>query len=149
MILDHLDNAQRYVAIHPGFWKAFRYLRDLDPQSVEDGKHTIDGGRLFVIIASDSPRGQANAVLESHQKYIDIQYTISGAERIGWLGASQCTMPDDYDASKDLRLYRDRPGMWVDVPQGHFAVFYPEDLHAPLAGETDVRKAVVKIAIDW
>ena len=35
----------------------------------------------------------------------------------------------------------------VDAPAGSFAVFFPADAHAPLAGDGDVRKAVVKVAV--
>jgi beta-galactosidase beta subunit len=34
------------------------------------------------------------------------------------------------------------------VPAGHFAIFFPEDAHAPLAGEGHLVKAVVKVAVE-
>jgi beta-galactosidase beta subunit len=34
----------------------------------------------------------------------------------------------------------------VAVPPAHFAIFFPEDAHAPLAGRGMLKKAIVKIA---
>ena len=57
----------------------------------------------------------------------------------------------DYDADKDFWLFSDRPKLWCPVPPGVFAIFFPEDVHAPLAAApaTALRKAVVKVAVDW
>jgi beta-galactosidase beta subunit len=35
----------------------------------------------------------------------------------------------------------------VSVPRGSFAIFFPEDAHAPLAGRGALTKAIVKIAV--
>jgi biofilm protein TabA len=102
-----------------------------------------------VIVGQDPARGQDHAVLESHRNFIDIQYTISGHERIGWEAASECEAESPYDAGRDLQFYDNRPRLWVDVPADHFAVFFPTDAHAPLAGDQSPRKAVVKVAVKW
>ena len=54
---------------------------------------------------------------------------------------------DAYDAEKDLEFFYDRPESWVRVPQGSFAVFLPQDIHAPLATTQYVHKAVVKVKV--
>ena len=48
MILDRLDNAQRYEAIHPGFRAAFEFLKRSDSANLPDGRHEIDGDRVSV-----------------------------------------------------------------------------------------------------
>lgn len=149
MILDRLDNAQQYFSLHAGFWKAFRYLAETDFDKLEDGTHQIEPGRLFVIVAQDAARGENKAILESHRKYIDIQYTISGHERIGWQAVGDCDATTAFDSGRDLQFYDNRPRQWVDIPADHFAVFFPNDAHAPLAGDQSPRKAVVKVAVTW
>lgn len=47
-----------------------------------------------------------------------------------------------------MELFFDRPATWLAVSRGVFAVFYPEDAHAPLASLGPIHKAVVKIAVD-
>ena len=79
-----------------------------------------------------------------------IQYTIDGDERIGWMPLPLCRSPDaPYDETRDVVLFADRPTTWLAVPPGSFAIFLPHDAHAPLAGQGLVKKAVVKIAVDF
>ena len=75
-----------------------------------------------------------------------IQFVIDGADSIGWLPAAECQrIATPYDGGKDVGFYYDRPQTWVLVPAGYFAVFFPQDAHAPLAVEATIRKAVVKV----
>ncbi len=46
-------------------------------------------------------------------------------------------------------FFADRPETWFAVKPGSFAIFYPQDAHAPLAGTGETRKAVMKVAVDW
>jgi YhcH/YjgK/YiaL family protein len=150
MILDTLDHAMRYAPLHPRFPAAFEYLRSARLQDLAPGKHALDGDLLFVLLSHDPGRGREAARLESHRKYIDIQYVHQGNDLFGWKPVESCReieMP--YDPQRDLAFYRDTPDLWTPLPQGTFAIFYPEDAHAPLAGEGALVKAVVKIAIEW
>ena len=79
---------------------------------------------------------------------VDIQYTIEGEEEIGWMPLTSCSRPiGSFDSAKDIIFYDDRPATWLSVPAGHFAIFFPEDAHAPLAGRGLLKKAIVKIAV--
>ena len=42
MIIDSLDNLERYIAIHPKFEKVFTYLRALDLNQLEVGRLCVD-----------------------------------------------------------------------------------------------------------
>lgn len=148
MILDRLANGSRYVALHPGFWRAFRFLEQ-QAGSLPDGRHAIDADRLFVILGRDAGKGSAAARLEAHRRYIDIQYVIEGTERIGWKPTPECTVESAYDPPKDIAFFAGPPHTWLELSAGMFVVFFPEDAHAPLAGQGSVRKAVVKVALDW
>jgi YhcH/YjgK/YiaL family protein len=149
MIVDHLRAAERYFALHPGFRRGFEFLRGLSPDPAV-GRHTIDGDRLYAMIARDQGRGREKALLEAHRKYIDIQFVIDNADLIGWLPVTRCErISTPYAADKDVVLFYDRPPTWLDLPSGYFAVFFPEDAHAPLAASGLVSKAVVKVAVEW
>lgn len=150
MILDQLSNADRYLPLHPGFKAAFEYLKTHDVTKLEAGKHVIDGERLAIMVNKCPGRGQGGAKLEAHKKYIDIQLTIQGTEVIGWKNVEACKQVETpYTASADIAFYTDPSDFWLTVPPGTFAIFYPEDAHAPLAGSGDVIKGVMKIAVDW
>lgn len=150
MILDRLAQSAKYRSMHPGFAAAFDYLARADVSALPAGRHELDGARLAVVINRDAGRGQGGAVLEAHRQYIDIQVTLAGAEVIGWQALSECREPkSEFDSSRDMVLFNDRPESWFAVPPGSFTIFFPADAHAPLAGEGSLHKAVFKVAVDW
>jgi biofilm protein TabA len=152
MILDRLENASRYFALNAGFAQACDYLRRTDFTNMPPGRNEIDGDRLYVMLNKGSGRGRDAVRLEAHRKYIDIQYTITGPDDIGWRPLAQCgQIHTPFDSQKDFGLFSDTPEIWVTVPPGCFAIFFPEDAHAPMGAPTDCRllKAVMKVAIDY
>lgn len=150
MILDALANAPRYAGMHPGFARAFAFLDATDMTALAPGRHHLDGDNLFVLVADNEGRGEDAARIEVHRRYIDIQYTIQGDELLGWMPLARCAQPDGvFDDTRDILFFADRPSTFVAVPAGSFAIFFPHDAHAPLAGRGRVKKAVIKVAVDF
>ena len=148
MILDTLGCADRYAALHRRFGRAFRFLSTTDLEALPTGRTDIDGDDLFVILDRKDGRGRDGARLEAHRRYIDIQYTVGGEEEIGWTPLAACICPEaDFDTAKDIVFFRDRPAAWLRVPRGTFAIFFPDDAHAPLAGRGALVKAIVKVTL--
>lgn len=144
MILDILAESERYTTIHAGFAEAFHFLRRDDLAALPAGRIEIDGSRVYALVMDVAGKGHEAAHLETHRKYVDIQYTVRGRDVIGWSSAAGLSGAG-YDAAKDIEFFRDVPAFWVSVPAGHFAVFFPSDAHAPLAFDGAVRKVVVKV----
>lgn len=150
MILDTIANASRYTAIHPGFAAAFEFLRTANLADLAAGRHEIDGDRLYVVMNRQPGRGRAGAKFEAHRRYIDIQFGVSGTDEMGWLPLADCSQPAaPFEESKDVGFFTDSAQTWLTVPAGSFAIFFPEDVHAPLGGTGDLVKAVVKVAVDF
>lgn len=148
MILDVLENAHRYPALHPLFATAFAFLARPDLKELPLGKHAIDGDRLFVIVAKEAGRTKDEAVLEAHQRYIDIQCILDGTDTMGWKATSRCSQPTkEYDPKADEQCFSDAPEAWVAVHPGAFVIFFPEDAHAPLVSASMLHKVVVKVAV--
>jgi biofilm protein TabA len=148
MILDTLALSGRYAALHDGFARAFAFLTRTDLAALAPGRHPIDGERIYVSIDHAEGRGRHGARLEAHRCHVDIQLTISGKELIGWRPLAECRQPTGaFDAQKDVQFFAEAPDTWVAVPAGHFAIFFPDDAHAPLAGQGLLKKAIVKIAV--
>ncbi len=147
MILDSCERGAVYGSLHPRFAAAFAFLQRGDLTLLADGRHELDGDRLFALVMSGDGRGRAEARLEVHRRYVDIQAVISGEDLIGWKPVAACRQPAGFDEAGDVGFFGDPPASWVTVPQGCFAVFWPEDAHAPLAGQGKVRKVVLKVAI--
>ncbi len=149
MILDRLENAERYLALHPEFKAAFEFLRRENLAQLPPGRHDVDGDRLYAVVIRDNGHGCENAKLEAHKKYIDIQFSLAGCDLIGWKSTDTCSEIDQpFDEESDAALFADKPDAWMATPPGTFAVFYPEDAHAPMAAEGPLHKVVMKVAVD-
>jgi YhcH/YjgK/YiaL family protein len=146
MVIAKFDDRRRYRGLHPGFGDAFDALERAADFSV--GRHELLEGRLALAVGKDEGRGR-NSPLESHRRFIDIQYVLSGAEAMGWRHTEGLAQSAPYDAERDIVFYHDPPTVWASVPPGYFAIFFPEDAHAPLAGCGPIHKVVAKIAVDW
>ena len=148
MILDTLDQAERYKSLHPLFARAFDFLRSTDLLALAPGKHAVEGEDLFAIVEHCAGRTRAQARLESHRRYIDIQLVLEGVDEMGWRPLAQCTRPlGEFDSARDIRFYDDAPSSWLATPAGSFCMFFPDDAHAPLVSDGMVRKVVMKIAV--
>ncbi|MDR2146994.1 MAG: YhcH/YjgK/YiaL family protein [Tannerella sp.] len=148
MILDSLKNSGRYESLHPLFRKAFDFLKNTDFSTIEDGKVTTDDPRLFFSFSTVSGKEPKDAKLETHIQYIDIQTPISAAEIIGWKAKSELqTVLQPYDAEKDVAFSDDEPTSFSMLLPGQFAIFFPEDGHAPAIGKGAIRKIIAKIAV--
>lgn len=147
MILDKLTNAKRYFSLHPDFPAAFKWLSEATFEAYPVGRTDIMGNRVYVNMIREDGRGQAAARFEAHRRYIDIQYTVTGADIMGWTNIRPDLRSLGYDAAKDLEFFSDRPNQWIPVASGHFTVFFPEDVHAPMSGTGAMVKAVLKVAV--
>lgn len=148
MILDLLENAERYAGTHPAFAAAFAFLRRPDLATFPDGRIELDGDTLFALIQRPEGRGHAGARLEAHRKYADIQFVIAGHEEYGWRSLHDAPPTDgEFNEQDDCGIFLGAPVVWFPAPLGSFAVFFPEDLHAPLAGSGHLHKVVIKIRI--
>ena len=151
MIVDSLANASKYAGLHPLFDAAFAYIHSTGIAQAEIGKYDIADG--LKAIYSEKPgmsAAESIAKFECHDKNIDIQVCIHGKETIGWKPRNQCTAPKgEYNPEKDVSFYNDVPDMYFQLTDGQFAIFFPEDVHAPMIATDDhpIRKLVMKVKI--
>jgi biofilm protein TabA len=150
MIIDTLVNAQKYFNVHPLFARAFEYIKKTDLNAIEPGKYEIDGANLRAIFSNKKgvTAAESTAKFECHNKHIDIQLCINGKEQIGWKPRETCISANGgYNEGKDVQFYSDAPDMYFQLTNGQFAIFFPEDVHAPMIGETEIKKLVIKVKI--
>jgi len=147
MILDIIENADRYLDLNKGFAKAFEFLKRLELKELAVDKYEIDGERVFAMVAKESGRKKEDALLETHEKYIDIQMVLGGRDTMGWKPKVSCKKPTvEYDSEKDLQFFEDEPDAWLSTQVGAFAIFFPEDAHMPLISSGQIHKVKVKVA---
>lgn len=149
MIIDTLQNAPRYFSVHPLFAKAFEFIGQTDLANAPDGKSDIGEGLKAIFSNKAGMTAEASvAKFECHNKHIDIQLCINGVETIGWKPREKCvTENGGYNPDKDVQLYHEQPDMYFQLTNGQFAIFFPEDVHAPMIGEGVIKKLVLKVKI--
>jgi biofilm protein TabA len=150
MIIDTIQNASKYFSVHPLFQQAFEYINTVDLQNEPDGKSDIDGDNLRAIYSNKKGMSAEESIakFECHNKNIDIQLCINGKETIGWKPRGSCILPKgEYNPDKDVQFYDDKPDMYFQLTNGQFAIFFPEDVHAPMIAEDVVKKLVIKVKI--
>ena len=148
MITDTITNAARYAALHPDFAQAFHLLQTLDFAKLPDGQVPCGNPNICIFVGSEPMRGKAEAKPEAHLKHIDIQVPLSGTEGYGWAERGRLKNGLGYDEKRDVEFFDCEPETWLDIRVGEFALFFPNDAHAPLVGEAEtIRKAVFKIRV--
>jgi len=148
MIIDNLKSASCYEGLNPHFKKAFDYLKSLDFSKLEPGKTELEGKDLFVNVSNSTLKTKENARLEVHDNYIDIQMPVSKAEGFGWIHRSELKKEAaPFNTEKDIQFFEDKAETYLTIQPGNFAIFFPEDGHAPCIGEGEILKIVVKVRV--
>ena len=148
MVLDSLNNTARYAGLHPLFQRAFDFIQSTDFNQLEDGRIELEGERLFVNVCSLVGKPKEEGVLETHTRYIDMQLPRQGIEKIGWKPTSELQEPTQpYNEQDDIAFFADRPTAYSKIRPGQFAIYFPEDAHAPGIGKTSIRKVIVKVEV--
>ena len=146
MIIDTIDNFGKYVTLNSLFADVLDFLKTNDLQTMEAGKYPIKDKDLFLNLQVAKQRTKDTAFLETHIEMIDIQIPVSCAETFGY--TPLCDLPAfEYNAEKDITKYGETKAQtYVTVNPGQFAIFFPQDGHAPcIIDEPDIKKAIFKV----
>lgn len=149
MILDSLKNAHLYTNVSERIALGLKYLQETDLAALEPGKYEIDGTNVFAAVSAYDSRTLDLGKWEAHKKYIDIQYIVSGAEKMYYANISNMVETTEYNEAKDIMFYKGE-GDALTVSAGNFAIFFPEDVHMPniaVDSPAAVKKVVVKVAL--
>jgi len=146
MIFDKVENIMRYSALLPGLEKVAAYIQ-AGSYDYAGGIVNLDGDALYVSPFEGVGKERHEAKLEAHRRYVDLQLLVSGSEEIGWSPLSSCHQEvTPYSDEKDIVFYKDPVRDFLRLSPGYFAVFFPDDAHAPLVGE-DIQKLVFKFSV--
>lgn len=128
--INAVEFAEQYAA-NPELWDAlFAWIKDSDLNTVPAGKYDIVPGRLWVNILEYTPKSAEGTKIESHENFIDLQYTFVGDELMGLAGHVIPTGP--YDPVKDKTNYTtDEEISYVPASNDTFFLYFPKDMHQP------------------
>ena len=131
--------------------QAVAWIRNL-PANPKEGRYPLDGNGLYALVLSYKTGPARSSRYETHRKYADLQYTMTGAEGIDWAPRESLAPDGEYNAEKDLLFHRPGPAFGRVVNAAGFFSFYtPVDAHRPkirIADHAGVLKVVVKIPVD-
>lgn len=146
MVVDSLENLEKYASLNPLFAQAIEYVKSHDLPAMEIGKTELNGKDLVVNIAQTTPKTKEQAKLETHNDFIDIQIPLSGTEVMGYTPAADCVPANaSYNAEKDITFFDGLAETYIAVKPGMFAIFFPQDGHAPGISPDGVKKVIVKV----
>ena len=148
MILDSIKNAELYYALNPRFKAAFDFLAQCNPKTISVGRHDIIEDEVFVNVMEIDLKPRYEALLEVHDKYIDIQVIVGGStkEEFGWSERKDCKKAKgEFDSERDVQFYTDEPQTFYTLREGQFTILMPEDAHAPMLGNGPIKKMIFKV----
>lgn len=151
MLFSHLDNPGTYQLLtRSQVWQQAMDWIKINSKNAEKGVYELRGQDMYVNVHGYDTLPEDQCIFESHRRYIDLQYCISGGECIAWQLSSNLIPDRDYDPERDFQFYK--PGICAahfTLAPGCFAIFFPEDAHRPKQYDgtnQSVRKLVVKIS---
>lgn len=150
MIIDHLKNIRLYFNLGDEFQKALEFVQNID-KNISVGEYAVSS-EMKSWVYEYNTLSLESAQWESHVKHIDLQYCIRGIERIHFAHKNMLTQVSEYNESNDLVKYEDDDQYYpyVDTGNGVFAIFFPDDAHAPQVYQSEpefIKKVVVKIPV--
>lgn len=149
MILDHLSRTSAYATLHPRLAAGFTWLSAQKWEQLADGRYDIAGDDVYATVDSGTTIELAQRRFESHRRYTDIQYVISGGERMGWMPGNE--LPISEQAGPDIwfHVQPTKPVNLVRLLPGYFTVFMPGEAHMPICQLDELpapfRKCVIKV----
>lgn len=151
MIKDSLKYTKNYCNLSQKIKLGLEYLSNNNLKDVENGKYNIDGEDVFINIQDYYTKPQNQGKWEAHRKYIDIQFMISGYEKVGVGPIDDFIKSETYNELKDLEFFQtDKALQFVEIKENDFLILFPNDVHMPqisIKESSYVKKAVLKIAV--
>lgn len=129
--------------------KAITYLREHDFTKMEPGVYEIDGNDIYAQVFDVVTGSVEEKRPEVHEHFLDVQYLVSGRERLGFTIDTGNYVVAEHIKERDLIFYKEVENEgFIEAAPGCFCVFFPSDVHRPAvaSGEPmEIRKVVIKI----
>ena len=131
MIYDKVENMSLYFDRLKGFEKIEKAYNDFINNPIKEGRIDIDGDNLWCNVASYTVNPDNPLKYEAHREYADVQVMVDGEEVFGWANTKECNVIEDFKEGCDIAFMDAPKGQFFQLRKGYFAVFFPEDAHAP------------------
>jgi YhcH/YjgK/YiaL family protein len=150
MIYDKIKNIALYKGLSDDIYAGLKYLKDLSPD-IAPGTYEINP-RVKAFVSEYTTKSENENGYEAHRQFIDIQYLISGKERIKCLPLEYLKETKAYSAENDAAFYEENGVKPSDLllGNGYFSIFFPQDAHMPqlcINAPEEVKKVIIKVKI--
>lgn len=150
MIYDSINNIDFYSNNHKNLNKAIAFLKRDDLSTLNPGKHTIFGEQVFALVLEYDTHPLFEDKWEAHRKYYDLQFMLSGTEKIALSDIKDMKVTQSYNSVDDYELFSGT-GDLLTLKQNDFILLKPHEVHQPgiiLKDKPEpIRKIVVKALI--
>lgn len=151
MIYDHISNRVLYKGLSPNIALGLDYLKQMKSDTAV-GTYQINQ-HVKAIVSEYETKAENEFGYEAHRKNIDIQFLLSGEERIACLPIERLKETKPYNEENDAAFYAADLSLqpsYLNLLPGYFAIFFPQDGHMPqlcVDKTMRVKKVVIKIEI--
>ncbi|MDF2504979.1 YhcH/YjgK/YiaL family protein [Clostridium sp.] len=130
--------------------KTINYLKNNDFLNMKAGVYEIDGKDIYAQVIDATTKEKSDAKPEVHKKYIDVQFSVEGKEKIGFArDTGNNKVSEDLLNEKDIKFYENAENeIDLIMKPGNFAVLFPNDVHRPACSvgtPSNIRKVIVKV----
>lgn len=149
---DMVQFATQYHKQQQRWDKVFSWMATHDVSKLAPGRYAIDGDHCFANVQDAKLRPATEVKIESHRKYIDLQWCVVGTERFGVV-----TKPHSATIEKpyvpDIMLWTSSKVKYADSTPGTFFLYFPNNYHKACVQSDGtsqtVRKVCIKIEYDY
>jgi len=150
MFFSNISIAKKYNYLEDKFLAAYKWLEETDLASLPVGSYPVLGDTVVANVQEYTSIKWEEGSFETHEKYFDIQYVVSGKEQFGFCKRDGLVVKEQIEAN-DLIFYEE-PALSGSVllQEGDLIVVAPEDAHKPRCqadGPEPVKKIVIKVAL--
>lgn len=151
MYFSPLFLAQKYNYLEDKFSRAYKWLAETDLTALAEGAYPIgDDGAVTANVQLYTTFPANEGAFETHDKFFDIQYVVSGQEQFGVCNRAGLQVKNAVPENDVVFYEEPAHSGTVLLTAGDLIVVAPEDAHKPrcCAGTpAPVRKIVVKVAL--
>lgn len=130
--------------------EAIEHLQNLNIFSIKIGTYQVNDN-FYYMVQEYNTKSHKECRLESHRRYVDIQWIIHGEERIEVANISGLQIQEKYDHETDVAFWKiPSRRQQIVLRNGSYVVLYPENAHRPsmtVREQCTVKKIVGKVKV--
>ena len=148
LVKPHTDES----ALEKRINSAIDYIKGLDIKGIPVNEKIIVDEGFFYSVQNYTTKSEDKCKLESHRKYVDIQFMVLGSERMDISDISRLSIKENYNPDKDVMFWNAPKHIaTVTLNAGDIIVLYPENAHRGAISTSNcsnVVKIVGKVLIE-